>query len=139
MLLFFPSLLLSPVFLCHNSSGCLEDFSSWLVLCGRMTPPAMLLAGRSASGKHTRALNWTWPLCSVVPRWRRFETQTDGQSVKRDVTSRRTTDDGGERREKEEAMGGMCLLRSIFSTNVLTWFWSASKQTAEQFTGVSPQ
>lgn len=99
----------------------------------------MLPAGRSASGKHTRALNWTWPLRSVVPRWRRLETQTDGPSVKRDVTSRRTTDDRGESGEKEEAMGGMSLLRSVFSANVLTWSWSASKQTAEQFTGVSPQ
>lgn len=32
----------------------------------------------------------------------------------------------------------MRLLRSVFPSNVLTWFWSASKQTAEQFAGVSP-
>lgn len=96
-----------------------------------MIPPAVLPAGRSVFGKHTRALNWTWPLCSVVPRRWRFETQTDGRSVKQDVMSRKTTDDG-ERNEKEEGLGGMHLLRS-------TCFWSASKHTAEHFTGVSPQ
>lgn len=135
MFFFFPSFHLCPVFdrtvqeenvLCHNSSGCLEDFSSWLVPCGRMIPPAVLPAGRSAFGKYTRALNWTWPLCCDVPQRWRLETQTDGRSVKRDVMSRKTTDDGGERSEKEKGMGGMRLLRSVFPANVLTFFWSAS-------------